>query len=241
MKSLQYLLGLLLIFSLTACNSWNKEKCQNTNWDALGYGEGAQGKPNASASYATRCEKQGVKINYDSYLVGYNRGLTQYCSYDRGYQNAMDAAPIHSLCSSNLKYKDGYAKGVQAFCTHDNGYKRGTEGHPLTAMCGSSTKKAYHDGYKKGRKIFLQKEVQEIGYDISRANNDLNRIRDTIADKQFQLQRIPTHSAEPSVIQLRHDLESELSSLISKRDGIIRQISDMESTLTSYERELRSL
>lgn len=223
---------------ISGCSSWSKEKCQSTNWDAMGYSEGSQGKANASSNYAQRCEKQGVRISTDSYLKGYNRGLTVFCSSDSGYRHAMAGTAILSTCSANLNYKEGYAKGRKDFCTEDNGFTRGSNGNAYGNLCTVAEEKSYGAGYKKGRQIFLAKEIKEIKVDLEYANTDLNRVRDDIADRQYQLTRVPERSREPSVMNLRLSLESEIESLFSQRDSIRKKIDDMQRLLHQYEREL---
>lgn len=238
MNFYQTLICMCFALTLGACSSWNKEKCMSTNWDALGYGEGTQGKPNAAGVYTERCERQGVKINYDDYLKGYNRGLEQYCSYNKGYSDASAAKPILSTCSALLKYKDGYSQGRKDFCTYDNGLERGSSGKSETTMCSSVPKSTYNQGYKKGRQKFLAKEIKEIQEDLKLANSDLNKVRDDIADKQYQLERIPKYSNEPGVVQLRYELERDIENLFDQRNSIRGKIEEMERLLKQYKNEL---
>lgn len=229
---------IVFIMGPIGCSSWSKDKCQSTNWDSLGYSEGSQGRANSSGVYASRCEKHGVKVNFEDYLKGYNRGLAVYCSYDSGYRHASQATPVYSMCSAIPKYQQGYTKGRKDFCTYDNGYRRGTNGEIEGNMCSGAANKDYLSGYKKGRKKFALQEIEYLRSSRDKAKVNLDQVRDDIADKQYQLGRIPRHTQEVSVIRLRRELESDIESLFYDRDQLRNQIENMENQLYSLEREL---
>lgn len=233
-------LTVILLFALSGCSSWTKERCMNTNWEALGYADGSKGQGNASGTYVARCEKKQVHIDPEIYSKGYRRGLEVFCSSDSGYSHAFSAKEMLPICTSNSNYQSGYQKGLKAFCTYENGLKRGEQGMNLGRVCRGPSATQYEAGYKKGRPLFVTKRIKDLKDDLLRARRDLDEVRDEISDKQYQLNRLPMNTHESSVISLRDDLDREIQSLLSERDSIRSKINSMEDDLVRYERELNS-
>jgi hypothetical protein len=213
----------LLIFGLAAlsgCSTWTADKCQSTNWDTMGYSEGANGKNNSSGVYASKCQK--------------------YCNYNKGYETSFSGQNKEALCSAMPDYNKGYAKGTIEYCTAETGYKVALDGGPEAKICTGNSAAAFMKGYKKGRKKFVVEEIANLKDDINKAGKDLNEVRDRLADKQNQLSRIPQYSYEPEVVRLRQELQGDVANLTQDRNGIKQELDKMESTLTELEREARN-
>ncbi len=233
------LLFLILAF-LTSCSTWTADKCQSTNWDTMGYSDGSNGKNNSSGLYASKCQKKGVNINTQSYNSGYQRGLVSYCNYNKGHQTAFSGENKEPICSPMPDYNKGYAKGTLEYCTAETGYKVALDGGPEAKICSGKAASAFMNGYRKGRKKFVIEEIANLKDDLAKANKDLNEVRDQLADKQNQLSRIPQYTYEPSVIQLREDLQADVANLTRDRDSIKQEVDKMDATLMDLEREARS-
>lgn len=234
--------GFFLIFGfavISGCSTWSAEKCQSTNWDSQGYADGSAGKDNSGGVYAARCQKKKVSINGQAYDQGYQRGLTSFCNYNKGHKTAFDGQPKEAICSAVTPYNQGYAKGTQEYCTADNGYKVAIDGGPEATICNGNAATAFMNGYRKGRKKFVVEEINNLKEDLVKANKDLDTVRDKLSDKQYQLNRIPKYSYEPSVIRLREDLENEINNLMRDRDDIKHDLDNMTDRLSTLEKEAR--
>jgi hypothetical protein len=228
------------VFSLiviSGCSTWTADKCQSTNWDAQGFSEGSIGRPNSGGVYASKCQKKGISVNSQAYDTGYTRGLNSYCNYNKGHQAAFSGLQKEALCSANNTYNDGYAKGSQEYCTSENGYKIALDGGNEAKICSGTGFNAFMTGYKKGRKKFVIAEINNIKDDQVKAQKDLDNVRDQLADKQYQLNRIPKHSYEPGVVRLRQDLEAEIANLMQDRDSIKKEVDSMDDRLRALEKE----
>lgn len=231
---------LLVLAFLASCSSWTTDKCQNNNWDTTGYTDGSNGKNNSSGMYASKCQKKGVSINTQAYNVGYQRGLNSYCNYNKGHQTAFAGQQKEAICSPIADYNKGYSKGTAEYCTAETGYKVALDGGPEAQICSGQGATAFINGYRKGRKKFVLEEIEAIKGDLVKAKKDLDDVRDNLADKQNQLSRIPQHTYEVSVIQLREDLQNEVANLSRDRDNIKQELDKMEAALEDLEREART-
>ncbi len=222
---------------IAGCSTWSAEKCQGTNWDTQGYADGSVGKNSAGGTYASQCLKKKISIDGKAYDRGYQRGLTSYCNFNKGYQTAFGGAGKEAICSAISPYNQGYAKGTQEFCTAENGYKVALDGGEEAKICSGGGLTSFMNGYRKGRKKFVLEEIENVKTDLDKASEDLDDVRDKLADKQRQLDRVPRNTYEAEVVRLRQELEAEVNDLMRTRDEIKGQVDQMKDRLVQLERE----
>jgi Protein of unknown function (DUF2799) len=86
---------------LSGCASMSKDECLYANWQAIGYEDGAAGKPiSAVSSRRTACAKKaGVTIDMMEYRIGRKEGLTVYCRPSRGYSVGEQGGYYYGVCA----------------------------------------------------------------------------------------------------------------------------------------------
>lgn len=238
-KALLVITSLLSLGFIAGCSTWSAEKCQGTNWDTQGYADGSAGKNNNGGIYASQCLKKKISIDGKAYDRGYQRGLTSYCNYNKGHQTAFSGAVKEAICSAITPYNQGYAKGTQEYCTAENGYKIALDGGEEAKICSGAALTSFMTGYRKGRKKFVLEEIENIKTDLDKANEDLDDVRDKLADKQRQLDRVPKYTYEAEVVRMRQELEAEVNNLMKTRDDIKGEVDQMKDRLAQLEREAR--
>jgi len=106
------------LLGLQGCASVSEDTCQAGNWEAVGFKDGANGKSgDRLAKIAETCTKHGVSVDNQSYLEGYEQGLTKYCTYERGYDRGESGSKFNTVCSGDLaeEYAPGYEEGRKKY------------------------------------------------------------------------------------------------------------------------------
>jgi hypothetical protein len=105
------LLGLLL----SSCAAGlNKDECLSANWQTIGYEDGRSGKPTTHIrQHADSCASHNVQVNLDQYHAGYMEGLAQYCTWNNGFEMALQSKKYQDACPASLadEFLDGYRAG----------------------------------------------------------------------------------------------------------------------------------
>ena len=105
---------LLTSAGLSACATLSEDKCLAGNWQELGYRDGSNGaKRDKASKIADTCAKYGVELNFESYLSGFDRGVSTYCTYERGYALGENGSSYNQICSGDLAadFAPGYDDG----------------------------------------------------------------------------------------------------------------------------------
>ncbi len=105
---------LLTSAGLSACATISEDKCLAGNWQELGYRDGSNGARRDKASkIADTCAKYGVDLNFESYLSGFDRGVSTYCTYERGYALGENGSSYNQICAGDLaaEFAPGYDDG----------------------------------------------------------------------------------------------------------------------------------
>lgn len=103
---------------VSGCSTLSKHYCQEADWQAIGFAEGATGKaPGEVRKYWQGCDKQGVTMDLNAYADGYNAGLVQYCTESQGYQAGLQGEPYRAGCQGALEgdFLSGYAQGRKIY------------------------------------------------------------------------------------------------------------------------------
>ncbi len=106
------------LLGIQGCATVSEDTCQSGNWEAVGFKDGANGKSaDRLAKIAETCTKHGVSVDNQSYLDGYEQGLTKYCTYERGYERGESGSKFNVVCSGDLaeEYGPGYEEGRKRY------------------------------------------------------------------------------------------------------------------------------
>ncbi|MGD2133214.1 MAG: DUF2799 domain-containing protein [Maricaulaceae bacterium] len=100
----------VLFFSLVAaaavsgCASMSENECRVADWHALGYEDGAAGRPAGYVGERRQaCARHQVGIDFDSYLEGRDRGLVQFCRPERGFNIGAQGGGYAGVCPAELE------------------------------------------------------------------------------------------------------------------------------------------
>lgn len=98
MRHLALLAGAVL---LASCASMSKEECLYADWGAIGYEDGAAGRPiSAVSSRREACAKKaGVTVDMIAYRDGREEGLELYCEPSNGYAVGAGGGAYYGVCT----------------------------------------------------------------------------------------------------------------------------------------------
>lgn len=102
------------VITLSACASISEDQCAAGNWLERGYKDGIKGVSSSKISkYADKCSKYGFQMNSQSYLKGYEDGVTQYCTYEQGLSLGENGSAFNQVCSGGrgVAFAQGYDAG----------------------------------------------------------------------------------------------------------------------------------
>lgn len=84
-------LVVLVLMTLSGCASMSKQECLDaaaTSWEGVGYEDGYNGyDPGLRLSqHDEACREVGVFPHRETFMMGWSRGIREYCTPQRGYQ-----------------------------------------------------------------------------------------------------------------------------------------------------------
>ncbi|HXH64070.1 MAG TPA: DUF2799 domain-containing protein [Mariprofundaceae bacterium] len=197
MHRLIYPLVLLwLTGALAGCASMSKKDCENADWHAIGYNDGARGIPAGHLNvYSQRCAEYKIAPDVNAYQTGWGEGIRNYCTSANGYNAGAAGYAYNNICPADVApaYLEGYRQGLGQYCTPDNGLQQGLSGGFYRGVCPADMADAFMQRYRLGRDVrHARDEHQDI-------ENRLDKVREALAGTQ-----------DPKAY---HDLLEELSHL----------------------------
>ncbi len=155
---------------LSGCaHRWNKKTCAQTNFVDLGYQEGSLGKSSSANDYNQACLKQRIQIPTSNYTSSYKKGLSVFCSNNKGLNGGILGEKIIKNCKTVVNYAKAYKKGLKSFCSTKRGVKDGFAMKPEYVLCASFS--AYTIGYTKGKKEYCSSDKGH-GHGFTGINED---------------------------------------------------------------------
>lgn len=85
---------------LSGCAAMSEQECLYADWNAIGYEDGAAGRPVSAVSpRRTACAKKaGITVDMLAYNAGRNEGLRSYCQASNGYAVGSGGYTYHGVC-----------------------------------------------------------------------------------------------------------------------------------------------
>jgi hypothetical protein len=105
----------------SGCATLDKNECQNANWEAIGYEDGARGyTASRIGKHRSACAKHGITPDLALYTKGREQGLSQYCRANVGYRAGASGKSYGNVCPANLEqeFLAGYQFGQQVYKTN---------------------------------------------------------------------------------------------------------------------------
>ncbi len=86
---------------LSGCAAMSKDECLYADWNAVGYEDGAAGKPvSAVSSRRAACAKKaGVTLDFAAYSAGREQGLRVFCEPSNGYALGARGGAYYGVCT----------------------------------------------------------------------------------------------------------------------------------------------
>lgn len=116
----------------------SKQECVTADWQAIGYEDGAAGRPVSAVSErrAVCAKKAGVTVDMAAYTAGRDEGLELYCQPSNGYAMGSRGAQYHGVCrgASERAFLAAFETGRQLFVLESN-----------VAAISAEIRQAHHD------------------------------------------------------------------------------------------------
>ncbi|MDQ7048499.1 MAG: DUF2799 domain-containing protein [Enterobacterales bacterium] len=116
--SISTIFSLFFLISFSGCATLNESECKTANWEIIGLEDGSQGRPTSYiGEHRQACAEYKVAPDLDAYLKGHTAGLRQFCTNDKGYQQAINGQANKQICPSDLapNFNAGYKRGLKVF------------------------------------------------------------------------------------------------------------------------------
>jgi hypothetical protein len=114
--------GVMLATTVTllSCGSTpdSQVNCNESDWQELGKASALSGKPiRLFNRYIEQCGEGLPERAKPQFIVGYTAGLSQYCTYDFGYQQGLNNLPVNNICPLELRknVEEGFKIGYFAY------------------------------------------------------------------------------------------------------------------------------
>ena len=118
MRALIVVLIPLSFLALNGCATMNEQACLVTDWQTVGFEDGAAGRSPASiGNYRQACARHGVQPDLALYRAGHADGVELYCRAGNGFEVGRRGSYYQGVCPANLEpeFLDAYADGRQLY------------------------------------------------------------------------------------------------------------------------------
>jgi len=116
--SLSTLFAIILLIQLSACATLNESECKSANWQIIGLEDGSQGRPTSYiGEHRQACAEYKISPDLDAYLKGHAAGVRQFCTAEKGYQQAINGQSNRQICPKDLTagFNAGYTQGLKVY------------------------------------------------------------------------------------------------------------------------------
>tara|TARA_R110000868_G_scaffold8205_3_gene42511 strand:- start:106744 stop:107610 length:867 start_codon:yes stop_codon:yes gene_type:complete len=203
-----------------------KEYCTPTQ--ALGLQAGQGGAPVAEIqARETACAAVHLSLSLKDFDIGYNKGITQYCTKAQGQQDAI-AGKIASLaCATKhiTAYTDGYNAGAAQACSNvSTATELGKAGNAYPNECDVSKfplfKKAYDHGVVLKQNIDnIQNQLDQVNSGVSNMENQYHFTLSPNGGVNYDSGKYPSGETTGSMLSLMaqyQDLRTQQTALQNK-------------------------
>lgn len=173
----------ILLFLSVKAFAISADKCQSTDWFAVGRDSGFKAEPEEKVLKIQKdCQKKGVEMSIDQYKKGWMAGISQYCSHDNAYQLGFKRKSASKNCPVEFKndFDQFYAWGKDAFKLEKE--LKGKESK-LKAKA-----KALNSIEKK--KESLEKEVKKLEGQVKELNSKIDGIESEMKSKRSVIKKV---------------------------------------------------
>jgi hypothetical protein len=104
----------LLLAGLSGCASMNADECATSDWSAIGYEDGSRGyTADRFGNHRKACAKHGVTADFQSYQVGRDQGLVDFCRPGRAFNYGANGGHYNGVCAADMEpgFLEAYRAG----------------------------------------------------------------------------------------------------------------------------------
>lgn len=113
------LLSFILVATiLCSCTVMNEQQCAYSDWTAVGYEDGADGRGNDRfGDYQRACTDFGITPDFQAWQQGRSQGLLEYCQAQRGFQVGQYGSSYSGVCNAETEpdFLEGYRLGSELY------------------------------------------------------------------------------------------------------------------------------
>lgn len=116
MRNNRLLIITLIGIILSGCAAMSAEECAFSDWAAVGYEDGADGRSSDRfGDYRRACADHSITPDFQAWQAGREQGLVEYCQPLRGFQLGQAGGNYLGVCNSNLEpdFVDAFRVGAQ--------------------------------------------------------------------------------------------------------------------------------
>ena len=180
-----------------------KSECEKTNWEAVGYQEGLNGRMAEMdvGGRVQKCAEVERPANLAAYRNGRQAGLAQYCTPEIAGQRGSSAQIYKDeLCpaANRATLTQRHEAAVREFCK--SGYQAGARGIQPEVSCPKDLETSFLLNFQSGKTDLLNKRVAELEGQVKNLGQDVQNLR-------YENQRLKSKNS---------DLEREVSDLETK-------------------------
>ena len=103
---------------LSGCASLSESQCLANDWQTVGYSDGLKGKQSSALlKHQNACVKHGVVPDRDTYMIGWHKGVEQYCQPSNGFAAGERGSGYANVCPAHLQnaFFDAYSEGRRLY------------------------------------------------------------------------------------------------------------------------------
>jgi hypothetical protein len=100
---MRFIIAPAIALMLAGCAGMSKDECLYADWSAIGYEDGAAGRPVSAVSprRAACAKKAGITVDMAAYNAGREDGLYLYCRPSNGYAVGANGGRYYGVCASD--------------------------------------------------------------------------------------------------------------------------------------------
>ena len=159
----------------TACTTL-EERCQRTNWYAVGQTDGRKGLSEDHLGYHEgRCGAY-TEVDGNLYRQGHAAGVAQLCSPETAYQLGRTGRHKFTSCPKDLRraYHASWERGLDEYCSVNGGFEAGRSGVAYQGVCPKERENVFLKTYALGREMrTIENEIASFDKQISKIDDDL--------------------------------------------------------------------
>jgi hypothetical protein len=95
----------------------NLEKCKTANWEVFGLEDADRGIKQRYSYWQDSCLEYGITPDQQKYLLGYQKGIETFCTFQKGYLLGNDGIPLPQICPLDRQetFTRGYIEGKRSY------------------------------------------------------------------------------------------------------------------------------